>query len=138
MLHRARSAILSRMNLSSIPFTSPVGKLLRLPLRVVPKRAIVPVLQGELRGRVESLAENVAYLKRHLDLNGVRNVEVWPAAVADKEGEEPFAAAGDRSQGKLGGEGPHLMKNRRAAGETCTLPPFNAAPLVWRRGDIIC
>src|ERR1035441_6074537 len=90
MLHRARSAILSRMNLSSIPFTSPVGKLLRLPLRVVPKRAIVPVLQGELRGRVESLAENVAYLKRHLDLNGVRNVEVWPAAVADKEGEEPF------------------------------------------------
>src|ERR1035437_4324513 len=52
---------------------------------------------------VESLAENVAYLKRHMDLNGVRNVEVWPAAVADKvadkEGEEPFAAAGDRSQG---------------------------------------
>ena len=87
---------------------------------------------------VESLAETVAYLKRHLDLSGVRNVEVWPAAVADKEGEEPFAAAGDRSQGKLGGEGPHLMKNRRAAGETCTLLPFNAAPLVWRRGDIIC
>ena len=43
---------------------------------------------------VESLAENVAYLKRHMDLKGVRNVEVWPAAVADKvadkEGEEPF------------------------------------------------
>ena len=34
------------------------------------------------------------------------NVEVWPAAVADKEGEEPFAAPGDHSQGKLGGEGP--------------------------------
>jgi FkbM family methyltransferase len=163
MPHRARSAILSPMNLSSIPFTSPVGKLLRLPLRVLPKRAVVPVLQGELRGRrwivgssthgcwlgtyehenqrlfaslvpangtvydiganvgfytllaasrakrviaVEPLAENVAYLKRHLDLNGVCNVEVWSAAVADKEGEEPFAAAGDRSQGKLGGEGP--------------------------------
>ena len=45
MLHRARSAILSRMHLSSIPFTSPVGKLLRLPLRVLPKRAVVPVLQ---------------------------------------------------------------------------------------------
>jgi len=152
------------MNLSSIPFTSPVGKLLRLPLRVLPKRAVVPVSQGELAGRrwivgssthgcwlgtyehenqrlfaslvpangtvydiganvgfytllaasrakrviaVEPLAENVAYLKRHLDLNGVCNVEVWPAAVADKEGEEPFAAAGDRSQGKLGGGGPH-------------------------------
>ena len=163
MLHRAQSAILSRMNLSSIPFTSPVGKLLRLPLRVMPKRAVVPVLQGELRGKrwivgssthgcwlgtyehenqrlfaslvpangtvydiganvgfytllaasrakrviaVEPLAENVAYLKRHLDLNGVCNVEVWPAAVADKEGDEPFAAARDRSQGKLGGEGP--------------------------------
>jgi hypothetical protein len=51
MLCRARSAILSRMNFSSIPFTSPVGKLLRLPLRVVPKRAVVPLLQGELRGR---------------------------------------------------------------------------------------
>ena len=152
-----------RMNLSSIPFTSRLGKLLRLPLRVVPKRAVVPVLQGELRGMrwivgssthgcwlgtyehqtqrlfaslvpangtvydiganvgfytllaatrakrviaVEPLAENVAYLKRHLDLNGVFNVEVWPAAVADKEGEEPFAAAGDRSQGTLGAEGP--------------------------------
>ena len=151
------------MNLSSIPFTSPVGKLLRLPLRVLPKRAVVPVLQGELRGTrwivgssthgcwlgtyehenqrlfaslvpangtvydiganvgfytllaasrakrviaVEPLAENVAYLKRHLDLNGVCNVQVWPAAVADKEGDEPFAAARDRSQGKLGGEGP--------------------------------
>jgi FkbM family methyltransferase len=163
MLHRAWSAILSRMNLSSIPFTSPVGKLLRLPLRVLPERAVVPVLQGGLRGRrwivgssthgcwlgtyehenqrlfaslvpangtvydiganvgfytllaasrakrviaVEPLSENLAYLKRHLDLNGVCNVEVWPAAVADKEGDEPFAAAGDRSQGKLGGEGP--------------------------------
>jgi FkbM family methyltransferase len=151
------------MNLSSIPFTSPVGKLLRLPLRVLPKRAVVPVLQGELRGTrwivgssthgcwlgtyehenqhlfaslvpangtvydiganvgfytllaasrakrviaVEPLAENVAYLERHLDLNGVCNVEVWPTAVADKEGEEPFAAVADRSQGKLGGEGP--------------------------------
>jgi FkbM family methyltransferase len=151
------------MNLSSIPFTSPVGKLLRLPLRVLPKRTVVPVLQGPLRGSrwivgssthgcwlgtyehenqhlfaslvpakgtvydiganvgfytllaasrakrviaVEPLAENVAYLERHLGLNGVCNVEVWPAAVADKEGEEPFAAAGDRSQGKLGGEGP--------------------------------
>lgn len=151
------------MNLSSIPFTSPVGKLLRLPLRVVPKHAVVPVLQGELRGTkwvvgssthgcwlgtyehenqrlfaslvpangtvydiganvgfytllaatrakrviaIEPLAENVAYLKRHLDLNGVRNVEVWSVAVADKEGDESFAAAGDRSQGKLGGGGP--------------------------------
>jgi FkbM family methyltransferase len=151
------------MHLSSIPFTSPVGKLLRLPLRVVPKCAVVPVLRGELRGRrwivgssthgcwlgtyehenqrlfaslvpangtvydiganvgfytllaasrakrviaVEPLAENVAYLKRHLDLNRVCNVEVWPAAVADEEGTEPFAASGNRSQGKLGVEGP--------------------------------
>ena len=31
-MHHAGSAILSRMNLSSIPFTSPVAKLLRLPL----------------------------------------------------------------------------------------------------------
>jgi FkbM family methyltransferase len=157
------TAILSRMRLSSISFISPVGKLLRLPLRVLPKRAVVPVLRGELRGMkwivgssthgcwlgtyeyenqrlfaslvpangtvydlganvgfytllaaarakrviaVEPLAENVAYLKRHLDLNGVCNVEVWPAAVADKEGHEPFAASGNRSQGRLGKAGP--------------------------------
>jgi FkbM family methyltransferase len=55
---------------------------------------------------VEPLAENVAYVKQHLDLNGVCHVGVWPAAVADKEGEEPLVAAANRSQGKLGGEGP--------------------------------
>jgi FkbM family methyltransferase len=163
MLHGARSAILSRMNLSSIPFTSPLGKLLRLPLRAVPKHAVVPILQGALRGRrwivgssthgcwlgtyegenqrlfaslvptngtvydiganvgfytllaasrakrviaAEPLAENIAYLKRHLDLNGVCNVEVWSAAVADKEGEEPFTAGPNHSMGKLGDKGP--------------------------------
>ena len=50
MSHRARPAIPSRMNLSSIPFTSPLGKLLRLPLRIVPKGAVLAVLRGELRG----------------------------------------------------------------------------------------
>jgi len=164
MLHRAQLAILFQMDLSSIPFTSPLGKFLRLPLHILPKRAVVPVLQGELRGMkwivgssthgcwlgtyerenqrlfaslvsangtvydiganvgfytllaasrakrviaVEPLAENVVYLKRHLDMNGICNVEVWPVAVADQEGQEPFTAAGtgNRSQGKLGGEG---------------------------------
>jgi FkbM family methyltransferase len=163
MLHRHRSGILSSMGLSSIPFTSPLGRLLRLPLRVLPKRAVVTVLRGELRGTrwivgssthgcwlgtyerdnqrlfaslvpangtvydiganvgfytliaadrakrviaVEPFAENVAYLRRHLDLNRVSNVEVLPAAVSDKAGDEPFEVARDRSQGRLGGTGP--------------------------------
>lgn len=39
------------MDFSSIPATSFVGKLLRFPLRLLPGGAIVPVLQGRLRGR---------------------------------------------------------------------------------------
>ena len=136
---------------------------MRLPLRVLPKNAIVPVLQGELRGRkwivgssnhgcwlgtyeyenqhlfaslvpmdgviydlganvgfytllaatrakrviaVEPVARNLAFLKRHLELNRVSNVEVWSAAAADKEGEEPFTAGPNHSMGKLANKGP--------------------------------
>ncbi len=38
------------MNLSGISNRSALGKALRLPLRLVPPKAIVPILQGRLRG----------------------------------------------------------------------------------------
>lgn len=37
-------------NLSGIPRDSLIGKLLRAPLRLIPRRAVVPILQGPLRG----------------------------------------------------------------------------------------
>jgi FkbM family methyltransferase len=43
--------LIVRVNFSAIPAGSWIGFLLRLPLRVVPSRAVVPVLQGPLRGK---------------------------------------------------------------------------------------
>ncbi|MBN2084125.1 MAG: FkbM family methyltransferase [Anaerolineales bacterium] len=39
------------MNWTSISNSSFFGKILRLPLRLVPKRAVLPILQGPLRGK---------------------------------------------------------------------------------------
>jgi FkbM family methyltransferase len=39
------------VNFSGIPRDRAVGKLLRLPLRALPERARVPILQGRLRGK---------------------------------------------------------------------------------------
>jgi FkbM family methyltransferase len=39
------------MNFTSISDTSLLGKLLRFPLRLIPPQAVVPILQGPLRGK---------------------------------------------------------------------------------------
>jgi FkbM family methyltransferase len=39
------------MNWTGISNTSLLGKILRLPLRLVPRQAVVPILQGPLRGK---------------------------------------------------------------------------------------
>lgn len=39
------------MNFSGVSSQSIIGQLLRLPLRLVPKTAIVPIIQGPLRGK---------------------------------------------------------------------------------------
>ena len=39
------------MNYSKINYQSFLGKLLRLPLRLIPKTMILPILQGRLRGK---------------------------------------------------------------------------------------
>jgi len=39
------------MNFSKINYQSFLGRLLRLPLRLIPKKMILPILQGRLRGK---------------------------------------------------------------------------------------
>lgn len=39
------------MNLSKINYQSFVGKILRLPLRLIPKGMVLPILQGRMRGK---------------------------------------------------------------------------------------
>ena len=39
------------MNFSKINYRSFIGKLLRLPLKLIPKGMILPILQGQLRGK---------------------------------------------------------------------------------------
>jgi FkbM family methyltransferase len=39
------------VNFSEIPQKSAVGRILRLPLRILPKGMVVPILQGRLRGK---------------------------------------------------------------------------------------
>jgi FkbM family methyltransferase len=141
------------------------GRLLRLPLRLVPGRAILPILFGPARGsrwiagstthgawlgtyeaekqaaiarrlrrgsalydvganvgvytllaskRVgdaghvvafEPLPENLAFLRRHLQLNRCGNVRVVEAALSDQCGTGTFAAGGHRSMGRLTTDG---------------------------------
>jgi len=39
------------MDFSKLSYRSFVGRLVRLPLRLIPKRAVFPILQGKLRGK---------------------------------------------------------------------------------------
>ena len=39
------------MNITGISATTWLGKLLRLPLNLIPKKAIVPILKGRLKGK---------------------------------------------------------------------------------------
>lgn len=39
------------MNFSKINYQSFLGKLIRLPLRLIPKKMVLPILQGSLRGK---------------------------------------------------------------------------------------
>jgi FkbM family methyltransferase len=46
--------------------------------------------------------DNIAYLRRHLELNGCANVEVLDLAVCDREGDATFALEASGSMGQLG------------------------------------
>lgn len=149
------------MNLSTIPGNTLAGRILRTPLRLIPKETVVPVLQGPLRGarwitgsanhgcwfgsyeasnqhllttlvrqgditydvganvgfysllmsRLTGLSgkvysfepspRNIAYLRRHLMLNGSDNVSVIAAAVADKTSTGWFREMDSPAVGRL-------------------------------------
>lgn len=65
-------------------------------------------------GRVyamEPLASNLAYLRRHLELNRVRNVEVMEMALSDEVGKLAFESEGTRAMGRIGAAGTTLVES---------------------------
>src|SRR6266852_1398867 len=51
---------------------------------------------------IEPLAANVGYLRKHLALNGIQNVEVLEIAVSDQVGTAQFEAEETRAMGRIG------------------------------------
>lgn len=150
------------INFSSLPPSSVAGRLLRLPLQLIPHGMVVRVLQGPQRGTrwiadstdhgawlgtyelrkqerfatslcpgmtvwdiganvgvytllaarcvtgvghvtaFEPFTANVTLLKRHIELNRVRNATVVEKAVSDGDGYFSFQPAESRGQGRLG------------------------------------
>jgi FkbM family methyltransferase len=156
------------VTLSEMSQATLVGRIVRYPLRMIPRDLVVPILGGQLRGRkwlvgsqrhacwlgiyervlqaemtrelkpggvfydvganvgfysllgsaliepgrvfaFEPLPSNVAYLKRHLKLNKITNVEVLEIAISDKIGELPFLEEETRAMGRLGHGGKRLV-----------------------------
>jgi FkbM family methyltransferase len=152
-------------NLSGIPKQTLIGKLLRTPLRLIPRTAVLPILQGPLRGKrwtvgssshgcwlgsyeyhkqralqralkigdvvydiganggfysllagvivgetghvysFEPFPENLRELRRHLEINHIKNCTVVDAAVSSEDGEAIFDPSDDRCTGHLAANG---------------------------------
>jgi len=142
-----------------------LGKALRAPLSLIPKTAVVPVLQGPLAGKrwivgsathgawlgtyeygkqrmfaraiqpgmvvfdlganvgfysliaavrtgdggrvyaFEPVSRNLDFLRRHLDRNRIRNVEIVEAAVSDASGLAAFEESASSAMGRIGASG---------------------------------
>ena len=153
------------MNFSEISDRNWLGKLIRLPLRLIPAQMVVRILQGRLRGKkwiagssvhgcwlgsyeynkrhlferlvqpgqvifdiganvgyytllasiltgvtgkvvaFEPLPQNVYYLKEHLRLNHVQNVDIIEGAVAEHGGQVSFAQGQSNSEGHIAEKG---------------------------------
>lgn len=153
------------LNFSKINYRSFFGRLLRLPLRLIPKTMVLPILQGKLRGKkwvvgagehgywlgsyeldkrlafereigkgavvydiganvgyysilaavlvgsggtvvaFEPLPRNVHFLRRHVTLNHLGQVEVIEAAVSDQGGEAAFDLGASAAMGHIANEG---------------------------------
>jgi FkbM family methyltransferase len=146
------------MDISRISLSSLAGRLLRLPLWLIPKSAVVPICSGPLRGyrwivgsgthgywlgtyecdKQRSIARclrtgkvfydlgsnvgfysllaaaagcrvfafepsprNLAFLRRHIVLNGIQNVEIIETAVSDFVGTAPFGDGLTPNDGSL-------------------------------------
>jgi FkbM family methyltransferase len=149
---------------SALSANNLMGKIARLPLALVPRGMVVPILQGRLRGKhwiagsaihrcwlgfyeyekqqlisrevqpntvfhdvganvglysllaaelvgpgrvfaFEPVPRNLAYLRKHLALNRVTNVEVLALAVSDQNGIAPFQVEQSGFMGHLSNEG---------------------------------
>jgi FkbM family methyltransferase len=161
-------------NLSGISKETIFGRLLRAPLRLIPRTAVLPILQGPLRGKkwtagsashgcwlgsyeyhkqralqrelkigdvvydiganvgfysllasvivgetghvysFEPVLENLRELRRHLEINHIKNCVVVGAAVSSADGEAIFDTSGDRCMG-------HLAENGSLRVRTLTL-----------------
>jgi FkbM family methyltransferase len=148
-------------NLSGISNQSLIGKMLRAPLRLIPRKAVFPILQGPLRGKkwitgsgshgywlgsyefhkqkalqealkvgdvvydiganvgfysllasviigdsgfvysFEPSPDNVRELRKHLELNQIKNCSVIDAAVSSVDGQAIFDPSDDRCTGHL-------------------------------------
>jgi len=162
------------VNFSNIPDSKLAGRVLRVPLRLVPKKAKVRILQGPLRGKrwiagssihgcwlgsyeaakqsrmrelvgrrmvcwdvganvgfytlllaelvgaggrvfaFEPAPRNVALLRRHVEMNGYRNVRIFPCGLGDFDGETGFDLGRDASMGHLAAGGPLKVPCARA------------------------
>lgn len=158
------------MNFSKINYQSILGRILRLPLRLIPKNCVIPIIQGQLRGKkwivgsgehgywlgsyemnkrlafekmiqpgyvvydiganvgyftllaavltgekgqvyaFEPLPRNVEFLKKHISLNNLSNVEVIQAAVSDRSGEALFEFGASTAMGHLSETGDLRIK----------------------------
>lgn len=153
------------INISKSDFRTPIGKLLRLPLKLIPGKTVLPILQGPLKGKkwikgssingcwlgtyeldkqvlfskyiklgmtifdvganvgyysllaslltgkegkvfsFEPLPENISYLKKHLELNKLKNVRVVEKAVSNEVSKMRFTATDNRSMSHISYEG---------------------------------
>jgi FkbM family methyltransferase len=153
--------VVTNMNLSGISNETLLGRALRLPLRLIPRGARIPILQGPLRGMLwiagagnhgcwlgsyeqekqnlfcrhvhrgdvvydiganagfytllaskltgdegtvfsfEPLPRNVAYLRRHLELNRIGNCTVLECAVSARTGLAAFELGENSHVGRL-------------------------------------
>jgi FkbM family methyltransferase len=148
------------INLSALSNATLVGKIARLPLKVLPRTLTVRILQGQLKGKkwivgstrhacwlgsyeihiqnvfaqevkrggtfydvganvgfysllasiliepgkvyaFEPLPANVRYIKKHLELNNIQNVEVLEVAISDERGTSSFQDEETRGMGRL-------------------------------------
>jgi FkbM family methyltransferase len=152
-------------NFSGISNLTMIGKLLRAPLRLIPRSTVLPILQGPLRGKkwtagssshgcwlgsyeyhkqravrqelkagdvvydiganvgfysllasvmvgdtgcvysFEPFPENLRELKKHLEMNHVKNCTVFGVAVSSADGEAIFDPSDDRCTGRIAANG---------------------------------
>jgi FkbM family methyltransferase len=150
------------LDFSRVPYRSGIGRLLRFPLRFIPEDAVLPVLQGPLRGRrwvagsfnhgcwlgsyemnkqrrfaaalkpddcvydigahvgfytliasvhskmvyaFEPFPRNLEFLRRHLALNQLTNVQVFPVAVGRETEVVQFQSHSSHAQGRVSSSG---------------------------------